>query len=211
MFLCRSFRQSVQLVVRKSVDVNYRSSLAGKEGLSLEWLSWCRGWQTLKLHSSAYGEQRAGDNEQRAGDNEQRFGPNRTLDAFEIGATGEKRLKKLKLREVLDRFGVHARDFSRLGLRYAGSQKGNEPTPVILPRGSVIVASLGVFKMLLYSDSLLLFDAKRPAVIQASDDLADLIKLNASTAVRAKCLEPVLCVPNGVLIAAIGSILWQQP
>ncbi len=203
MFSCSCFRQSVQLA-RKSVHVNYRSSLAGKEGLSLEWISWCRGWQTLKLHSSAYGEQGAGDTEQR-------FGPNRILDVFEIGATGEKRLKKLKLRDVLDRFGVHARDFSRLGLRYAGSQKGNEPTPVILPRGSVIVASLGVFKMLLYSDSLLLFDAKRPAVIQASDDLADLIKLNASTAVRAKSLEPVLCVPNGVLIVAIGSILWQQP
>ncbi len=179
MFLRGYFRQSVQLVGRKSVDVKYRASLAGKDGLSSEWLRWCRGWQTFKLHNPAYGEPRAGGNKQR-------FGPNRTLDVFEIGATGEKSLKKLKLKEVLDRFGVHARDFSRLGLRYAGSQKGNDPKLVILPRGSVIVASLGVFKMLLYSDSLLLFDAKRPVVIQASDDLADLIKLNAMTEVRSK-------------------------
>ncbi len=189
MFLCGRLRQSVQLVVRKSVDINYRaSSLAGKEGLSSECIRWCRGWQTLKLHSSANGEGRPKGNKER-------FGPNRTLDVFEIGATGEKRLKTLKLKEVLDRFGVHARDFSRLGLRYAGSQKGNEPTPVILPRGSVIVASLGVFKMLIYSDSLLLFDAKRPVVIQASDDLADLIKLNASTVVRAKFRTPRFAYP----------------
>ncbi len=188
MFLRFCFSESVQQVVRKSVDINCRGSLVGKDWLGSECIRWCRGWQTLKLHSST-------NDERRPKGSMERFGPNRTLDVFEIGATGEKMMKTLKLKEVLDRFGVHARDFSRLGLRYAGSQKGNEPAPVILPRGSVIIASLGVFKMLLYSDSLLLFEAKRPVVIQTSDDLADLIKLNASTVVRAKFRTPRIAYP----------------
>jgi hypothetical protein len=70
---------------------------------------------------------------------------------------------------------VHARDVISLGLQ--DTQHFNPP-PAILPRGNVIVVAVGNFKALIYSDSCLVFEAKRPVVAQATTELAELMKLN---------------------------------
>jgi hypothetical protein len=70
---------------------------------------------------------------------------------------------------------VHARDVISLGLQ---DTLHFNPPPAILPRGNVIVVAIGNFKALIYSDSCLVFEAKRPVVVQATTELAELMKLN---------------------------------
>ena len=100
----------------------------------------------------------------------------RNHDVFHITPEGVKTKKLVLMSDVLFRFGVHARDVISLGL-----QGRYSPPPAILPRGNVLIVALGNFKLLIYSDSCTVFEANRPVVDTASDELAELVQLNHST------------------------------